>query len=114
MRARYRGGFSGFTLIELLVVIAIIGLLLPAGSCAGRPRTGARGGVSGICANGVIFSLYLEDHDNRFMPGSTRLADGAVLVDLHADALLRHAGIRLCRSALTEARAAGRRISRGT
>lgn len=72
MRARYRGGFSGFTLIELLVVIAIIGLLLAVLVPAlGKAKEQTREVVcrAHLRQWGVIFSLYLEDHDNRFMPG---------------------------------------------
>jgi len=63
---------SGFTLIELLVVIAIIGLLLavlvPSLQMA---REQAREVVCRAHLNqwALVFSLYLEDHDNKFMPG---------------------------------------------
>ncbi|MCC2670114.1 MAG: prepilin-type N-terminal cleavage/methylation domain, partial [Armatimonadetes bacterium] len=63
---------SGFTLIELLVVIAIIAILaailFPVFS---RAREAAR---SSSCSSnlkqlGVASVMYLQDYDQRFMPG---------------------------------------------
>lgn len=63
---------SGFTLIELLVVIAIIGILLaiilPA---MDQVKEQAKRVVcrSHLHQWGIIFSLYTQDYDGKFMPG---------------------------------------------
>ncbi len=67
--SRRRKSNLGFTLIELLVVIAIIAilaaLLLPA---LGRAKqSGQRAGCfSNLKQIGYAFTLYLNDHENRF------------------------------------------------
>jgi prepilin-type N-terminal cleavage/methylation domain-containing protein/prepilin-type processing-associated H-X9-DG protein len=71
----------GFTLIELLVVISILvllmALLLPALS---RARKQARAVVcqSNLRQWGLLFKLYLDDHDQRFFGGESRPYSGFV------------------------------------
>ncbi len=66
------GHTRAFTLIELLVVIAIISLLLAI--LAPSLRIAREQAREVICRAhlhqwGIIFPLYLQDHDNKFMPG---------------------------------------------
>lgn len=63
---------KAFTLIELLVVIAIIALLLAVlVPSLGKVKNQARAVVckSNLHQWGLIFALYTNDYDSRFMPG---------------------------------------------
>ena len=70
---RQRPGRSGFTLIELLVVIAIIallmGILMPS---LQRVKKQAQGVTcqSYLKQWGLIFSMYTQDNDDKFLAGN--------------------------------------------
>jgi len=71
---RFMGRRRGFTLIELLVVIAIIALLmsiLMPGLQRVRRQARAVACQSNLRQWGLIFSLYMDDHNGSFLYGDS-------------------------------------------
>jgi prepilin-type N-terminal cleavage/methylation domain-containing protein len=70
----------GFTLIELLVVIAVIavlmGILMPALSMARKQARGAAC-MSKLKQWGLIWSMYVQDNNNKFPNGQLRNKEDA-------------------------------------
>ena len=91
---------TGFTLTELLVVIVIIGLLagflLPALSNA-REKTRDISCINNLRQLGIIFNIYVEDHDG-YLPTSETIIAPPSYWSSKLNSLVGDPGIFICPS----------------